>query len=264
MNSYLRVGEEAARAGADVLIEWRHKITAREKGPKDLVTEADFAAQRAIAEVIARHFPEHAFLGEESIEGQKHESAAGRDGFRWIVDPLDGTVNYVHGMANFSVSIALEHSGRMIAGVVYDPVAEECFAASEGGGATLNGEPIRVSDCIDLKEALIAASFSSGIAADSIEVKRFAAVVGECQAIRRLGSAALNLCYCAAGRLDGYWADSVKIWDVAAGVLIFQEAGGVISHLNGGPYRSDDPKIVLAGTGELHRQLLATLAGVGE
>jgi myo-inositol-1(or 4)-monophosphatase len=259
MASYLKTCEQAARAGAAVLMDWRDRINAREKGPRDLVTEADFASQRAIAAIVGAAFPDHAFLGEEDIEGQQDQAAASADGFRWIVDPLDGTVNYVHGMANFSVSIALEHNRQMIAGVVYDPVADECFAAEAGGGATLNGKPISVSSCQQIDEALIAASFSAGIRSDSPEVVRFTQVLGQCQAIRRLGSAALNLCFVAAGRLDAYWADSVKIWDVAAGVLILQEAGGVIGHLDGGPYRSEDPKIVVAGTPPLHEQLREAL-----
>jgi myo-inositol-1(or 4)-monophosphatase len=259
MASYLEICEQAARAGGAVLLDWRDRITAREKGPRDLVTEADFASQRAIAEIIETAFPDHAFLGEEDIEGQKAQAEASTSGFRWIVDPLDGTVNYVHGMNNFSVSIALEQEGSMIAGVVYDPVADECYAAAVGQGATLNGKPIAVSNCQQLEEALIAASFSAGTRSDSMEVARFAEVLGQCQAIRRLGSAALNLSYAAAGRLDAYWADSVKIWDIAAGVLILQEAGGVVSHLDGGAYQSEDPKIVVAATPSLHEQLLRVM-----
>ena len=238
-------------------MQWRDRIKAHEKAPRDLVTEADFASQRAIADCIAAAFPEHAFLGEEEIEGQKAESAG--EGYRWIVDPLDGTVNYVHGMANFSVSVALESRRQTLCGVVYDPVAEECFCASAGSGATLNGKPIQVSACRDMAEALIAASFSAGVSGSSIEIKRFAEVVERCQAIRRLGSAALNLCYTAAGRLDAYWADSVKIWDVAAGMLIVTEAGGVTSHLNGSEFTKDDPQIVVAATPDLHEQLLEAL-----
>jgi len=259
MPSYIEVCEQAARAGAAVLMDWRDRITAREKGPRDLVTEADYASQQAIADCIAAAFPDHAFLGEEAIEGQKDEASDEGGGFRWVVDPLDGTVNYVHGMANFSVSIALEKDRRPIAGVVYDPVAEECFRATAGGGAELNGQPISVSSCVQIEESLIAASFSAGVRSDSIELRRFAEVLGRCQAIRRLGSAALNLCYAAAGRLDAYWADSVKIWDVAAGVLILSEAGGVITHLSGEPYQSEDPKIVVAATPPLHEQLLSAL-----
>lgn len=259
MASYIEVAQEAARAGAAVLMDWRDRITAREKGPRDLVTEADFASQRAIADCIAAEFPDHAFLGEEAIEGQQDHAAAAEGDYRWIVDPLDGTVNYVHGMANFSVSIALEHNHQTIAGVVYDPVADECFSATAGGGATVGGKPISVSTCDQIEEALIAASFSAGTRSDSIEVRRFTEVLGQCQAIRRLGSAALNLCYVASGRLDAYWADSVKIWDVAAGVLIFTEAGGRLTHLDGGPYQSQDPKIVVASTQGLHEQLLSVL-----
>lgn len=259
MASYIEVCEAAARTGAAVLMDWRDRITAREKGPRDLVTEADYASQQAIADCIAAAFPEHAFLGEEAIEGQQDESADAAGGFRWVVDPLDGTVNYVHGMANFSVSVALEKDRLPIAGVIYDPVAEECYRATAGGGATLNGRPIAVSSCTKIEKSLIAASFSAGVRPDSVEMRRFGEVLGRCQAIRRLGSAALNLCYAAAGRLDAYWADSVKIWDVAAGVLILKEAGGVLTHLSGAPYRSDDPKIAVAATPELHEQLLDAL-----
>lgn len=264
MASFLEVGEQAARAGGAVLMDWRDRFTAKEKGPRDMVTEADFASQRAIAELITAAYPDHAFLGEEDIEGQQEEAGENGSEYRWIVDPLDGTVNYVHGMANFAVSVALEHRGQIIVGVVFDPVANECYCAALGEGATLNGKPISVSSHQLLEESLIAASFTAGVRPDSLEVRRFAEVLGRCRAVRRLGSAALNLCYTAAGRLDAYWADSVKLWDIAAGVLIHTEAGGTLSHLGGGPYRSDDPKIIVASTPQLHEQLRAVLDLVQE
>ncbi|TWT29519.1 inositol monophosphatase family protein [Blastopirellula retiformator] len=256
MSDYLTTCEKAARAAGAVLLEWQGKFRVREKGRADLVTEADVESQKKIQEIVLGEFPEHGFLGEEEDPAN---AVSSQYEYRWIADPLDGTTNYVHGLANYSVSLALQHRGEVIVGVVYDPVHDQCFAAERGQGATLNGEKLQVSDVTDLEAALVAASFAAGIQRDSPEIEQFIEVLVRCQAMRRLGSAALNLAYVAAGTLDAYWASSVKIWDVAAGVLLVQEAGGVIRGPGGEPFDWNRPKVVAASTEQLHDQLQASI-----
>lgn len=256
MQEYITVCEQAARRGGQVLRDWQGRINPREKAPKDLVSEADFAAQQAIYDIIHDTFPDHDFLGEEDDP----DNSPQRDSeFRWIVDPLDGTVNYVHGLPAYSVSVAFERRGELLAGVVYDPVAEECFSAARGEGAFLNGAKISVSDCDRLRTALVAASLSTGVSRESIEIGRFLDILVECQALRRLGSAALNLAYLAAGRLDAYWATNVKVWDVAAGVLLVREAGGLLSGIEGESFDLSRPRFATAATAALHAELITIL-----
>lgn len=247
--------EAAARAGAAVLLEWRGKIQVREKAPADLVTEADLASQQEIRRLVLGKYPDHNFVGEET------EDVAGptESPFRWIVDPLDGTTNYVHGLAFYSVSIAVEHHGALIAGVVYDPERDECFSASRGGGAMCNGRKIGASTTTSLDQALLVTGFPPKTRADSPDVLRFGRMMEASRAIRRLGSAALNLCYVACGRVDAYWASSVKAWDIAAGVLIAEEAGALVTSLDGEPLDLWRPQILTASTMELHRALIEGL-----
>lgn len=256
MHDYITVCEQAARQGGAVLLDWQGRINPREKAPKDLVSEADLASQQTIYDTIHGAFPDHDFLGEEADEDEVHSRESD---FRWIVDPLDGTVNYVHQLPAYSVSVALEHRGVLQVGVVYDPIADECFSAARGKGAFLNGTKISVSKCHSLSAALAAASFSAGVTRESDEISRFLNVLVECQALRRLGSAALNLAYLASGRLDAYWATSVKIWDVAAGLLLLEEAGGVTSGVDGEPFDLSRPHFAAAATRSLHTELVATL-----
>lgn len=263
MSKFIETCEQAARAGGRVLLDWQNRFKSTEKGPRDLVTEADFASQKAIADIILGRFPDHQFLGEEDPTQQQRTVSQQNSPYRWIVDPLDGTTNYVHGLPNFAVSIALEFEGDLIAGVVFDPILQECFSAEAGKGARLNGQKIRVSDCEHMGSALLAASFSPNVQRDSLEVQRFVEVLGECQAVRRLGSCALNLCYLACGRLDGYWATSVKVWDVAAGFLILNEAGGELSSIDGQPVELDSPRFIGAATETLHKELFQQLSRVG-
>lgn len=258
MPDYLTICEAAARAGGRELMEWLGRINPQEKAPKDLVTEADLASQRKITNIVLEAFPDHAFLGEE--DDQELISANQDAEYRWIVDPLDGTTNFVHQLPAFSVSVALECRGEVIVGVIYDPTSDECFSASLGDGAFLNGKPIRVSSCTSLHEALLVASFSASVQRDSAEIGRFLEVLVECQALRRLGSAALNLAYLACGRLDGYWATSVKIWDVAAGILLAREAGAVVRGIDGGELELARPRLVAAASSELLAELADALA----
>lgn len=261
MQEFARVCEKAARAGGDVLLSYRGKFKVREKAPADLVTEADVASQKAIRDLVLGEFPDHDFLGEEDDHDARMDSDSE---FTWIVDPLDGTTNYVHGLENYCVSVALQRrssSGvEIVEGAIFDPVRQMSFRATLGKGAFCDEQPIRVSDVQTLNQALVVASLPAKVNRDSAEVNNFLEVLFRCQAIRRLGSAALNLCYVASGRLDSYWATSVKKWDVAAGLLIVQEAGGCVSNLQGGPVDIDQPKFVVAGTAALQQEMVQLLA----
>lgn len=250
------VAEKAARAGGEVLRSWVGRVQAREKAPKDLVTEADLEAQDTIESLIHGHFPDHDFLGEEG-----NTTWPRRSEYRWIVDPLDGTTNFIHSLPLFAVSIGVEHQGQLVAAAIFDPTADECFTAQRGSGAFLNGNPIRASSCRDLEEALMVASFPPQVTRDSAEIRRFTNVLVRCRGMRRLGSAALNLAYVAAGRLDGFWATSLKTWDVAAGALIVREAGGTLTGFDGRPFDLEHPALTAASTESLHRQILQVLRG---
>ena len=263
MTDYLSVCVEAARAGGAVLLDWQHRFKAKEKGPKDLVTEADVAAQEVIRGILLKAFPDHDFLGEEEAADRKAQGLSPipprRSEFRWIVDPLDGTANYVHRLQNFAVSIGLERGTDLIAGCVLDPVSGECFTAAAGAGAHLNGRPIQTSGCGRLEEAMAVVSFSPNVPRGSIEITRFIELLHAAQAVRRLGSAALNLCYVAAGRLDSYWATSVAAWDVAAGILIVREAGGTVTNIRGGPLNIECPEMLASASQPLHAETLELL-----
>ena len=266
MSEYQQVAERAARAGGAVLQDWLGRIVAREKSPKDLVTEADVASQQVIEKILLEAFPGHGFLGEE--ESSAEDGKTGpldwlSESYCWVVDPLDGTVNYVHGLQPFAVSIALMQEGQPLVGVVYDPWSEECYSAELGEGAQLNGEPLRSSDCQSLDQSLVAASFPPDVPRGALEISQFVEMLHQTQALRRLGSAALNLCYLAAGRLDAYWATSPKAWDIAAGVLIAQEAGAVVTNLAGLPLHWGQPELAGAATPLLHEQLVTVLANSG-
>ena len=263
MPDFIKVCEQAARAGGDVLLKWQQRIQAREKGPKDLVTQADIESQEVIQEILLNAFPDHGFVGEEDTHGAAAEPP--REGeYCWVVDPLDGTANYVHGLQSFAVSIALRCGADVVAGTVYDPIRDECYNAVRGQGAWLNGAAIAVSGCRVLQEALVAVSFPPSVPRGCKEITGFIEVLHRSRAVRRLGSAALNLSYLAAGRLDGYWASSVKIWDVAAGVLLVQEAGGVVSGLGGNAFDLDAPNLATAASSELHSELMSVLTNLPE
>ena len=263
MPDFLAVALEAAHRGGAELLDWQSRFSPKEKGPKDLVTEADVASQTAIREVLLGAFPDHDFLGEEEAadrvaRGLPAISARGSE-YRWIVDPLDGTANYVHRLQTYAVSIALQKRNDIILGVVYDPVSEECYMAKKGEGATLNGLPLKTSACGRLDQAMIAVSFSSNVERGSIEITRFVEALHSCRSVRRLGSAALTLSYLAAGRLDAYWATSVQAWDVAAGFLLVQEAGGKITAIDGSPVEIESPQFLATANPKLHDLMLGVL-----
>jgi myo-inositol-1(or 4)-monophosphatase len=248
------VAEAAARAGAAELLLWRDKFTAREKSARDLVTDADLASQKAVEAVIREEFPDHGFLGEESPDREQLKQP-----FCWIVDPLDGTTNYVHGFPFYAVSVAIAFEGQLAAGAIFDPTANECFTAARGLGSRLNGQPISVSKTAMLDRALVAVSFPPHPHPDDPDIQAFMRVSPECQAVRRTGSAAINLAYVACGRLDAHWAHSIHSWDSAAGVLLIEEAGGVVACFNGGPFDVSKGDYFVASTRELFEQIAPLL-----
>lgn len=250
MDRYSEICQRAARAGGEVLLDWADRFSVREKGPSDLVTEADLAAQKTIREILLGEFPDHAFLAEEDEDIVSRSSD-----WRWIVDPLDGTMNYVHRMPNFAVSIALEHRGEIVVGTVFDPTSGECYSAVKGRGAFLNDRRLSVSGATTLDQSLVAVSFAAHVRRDDPEIAHFVEVMLRAQGIRRMGSSALNLCYLAAGRFDGYWSKSTKIWDIAAGALLVSEAGGLITDFDGGPLVVSKPQFIAAATTPLHKAL---------
>jgi len=253
---FLEVAVETARAAGALLRERLGRVRAEYKSSRtDLVTEADRASEALILHRLREAFPQHAFWGEESGQG----GAGGGGGYRWLVDPLDGTTNYVHGLPIFAVSIALERQGELVVGVVYQPVTEELFTAVRGRGAWLNGEPIRVSSVDRLEESLLVTGFPyDAEAAGGDNMDHFVQFSRRCHAVRRLGSAALDLAYVAAGRFDAYWEVGVNPWDWGAGVLLVQEAGGRVTDFRGRPLALQRRQVV-ASNGRIHDRVLEVL-----
>jgi myo-inositol-1(or 4)-monophosphatase len=246
----------AARVGGRILLDWQGRFSIRRKGVNDVVTEADHAAQDAVQKMIERRFPGDDFLGEEST------AAPRRSGRRWIVDPLDGTTNYVHGFPFFCTSVAFEVDGQFVAGAICDPVRNECFSAALGQGADCNGAPLHVSTIADLDDAMLCAGFPADLRSDRGPLDAFVAFAEKSYAVRRLGSAALAAAYVAAGRVDAFWAHRVSSWDVGAAVVIVREAGGVASHFNQSPYTAEAPDL-LASNGLLHAAVLESVRRSG-
>lgn len=253
LRGFLRAANAAAIAAGNLLMEAMGRVAVQEKAPGDLVTEADLASQALIKQSLLGLFPQHLFWGEESAR-----PAAWASDYCWVIDPLDGTKNFVHQLPSFSVSIALLHRGEPVVGVVHDPWLRETFAAIKGGGAEWNTKTIRPSNCRTLAKSLLVFSFPSQVTAETPELLRFNRVV-RYATLRRLGSAALNLCYVAAGRLDGYWGSTLNLWDIAAGMLIAREAGAFATHLEGRPLDWTDPRFIATATPELHAELLPLL-----
>ena len=250
----LAVACEAAKVAGGILQDWRKRFSVSEKSRFNLVTEADFAAEEAISKILQWEFPEHAYLGEEGLNRSGKESA-----YRWIIDPLDGTGNYVHGFPYYCVSIGLEQDGQLVLGVIYDPNRDELFHAVRGRGAFLNGETIRVSHADSLSQAMCVASLPVNSDPKHPAVARFLAVLPEAQSVQRLGSAAMNLAYLACGRLEAFWSTTLKSWDMAAGALIVTEAGGQTTRLNGEDLDVHRLEILATCTPEIHSALVALL-----
>jgi len=266
----LSVCIEAARAAGDVLREWRGRFAVSRKGPRDFVTEADYAAQREIRRIVAAAFPEHGFVGEEADAGAAQPASgepghAGR-GLRWIVDPLDGTSNYVHDFPAYCVSIALADGDDLLVATIYDPVRDECFTARNGGGAFLDERRLHVPDVTDPADVVAAVSFPPHVAVDSPAVADFLAVLPHVHTVRRTGSTALNLAYVACGRLHAFWVRRISCWDVAAGLLIAREAGAAVgpcgaSARPGDPIPLDAPGLIAASTPAVFAALRGMLHG---
>ena len=249
--------EIVTRAGAIQLAHFGNIQHIEKKGTIDLVTEVDVEVERMFRALVADRFPDHRILAEEFGAGHEGRSSSP---YCWIFDPVDGTTNYAHGMPIFCSSLALEIDGRIEVGAVYDPTRRELFTAERGGGARLNGVPLRVSAAEALIDSMLCTGFPYNVHAivDEI-VGLFGTFVGKARAVRRLGSAAIDLCYVAAGRLDGFWERLLSPWDIAAGALLVEEAGGRVSSFAGGPFDPRGGEIV-ASNGLIHEDLLATIA----
>jgi myo-inositol-1(or 4)-monophosphatase len=242
---------EAARVGGAVLRErWGQRRTIELKGGIDLVTDADRASEEAVLTFLGGEFPGDAILAEES------GSRAGTGARRWFLDPLDGTTNYAHGVPHFAVTVALEDDQGLAAGAIFDPLRDELFLAGRGRGATLNGASIGVGRCAELKAALLVSGFPYDVhQRPERPLALFSAFIRTAQAVRRFGSAALDLAYVASGRFDGFWELGLKPWDVAAGMLIVREAGGRVTDVEGGDRSLVRGDIAAANTTLLERML---------
>ena len=248
MHPMLRKAIEASRLAGETIRHYANqvrKLDIKNKAHNDFVTKVDREAETQVVRLLQRAYPDHAFWGEESGR------IGGESEYEWIIDPLDGTTNFLYGLPQYSVSIALKHKGRLMVGVVYDPLRDETFAAARGDGATLNGRRIRVSDRTSLQNALLGTGvpFRADQNLD-LYLKSLKALVPDTAGVRRMGSAALDLAYVASGRFDGFWELGLKEWDMAAGILLIQEAGGLIgdwdgnnTHLQSGNIVAGNPKV---------------------
>jgi myo-inositol-1(or 4)-monophosphatase len=244
----------AARVGGATLLHWRGRFEFHEKGPADLVTDADLAAQQAIRGLLLGARPDDAFVGEEGDDSTPPQGPADR--VAWVVDPLDGTTNYVHGFPAFATSVAAVVAGRAIAGAIFDPLRGELFWGVRGGGAWLDTAPLRVSRSQSLSEAVVAVSLPAHVERGAPDLADFIELSIRARGVRRTGSAALNLAYVAAGRLDAHGAHHIKPWDGAAGTLLVEEAGGVVTGRLGGPFDVWRADYLAAATPALHAELL--------
>lgn len=254
LDAAVELAVEAARSGGAILrASYGQVHSVRFKGEVDLVTEVDLRAERTITEMIRARFPDHRILAEEGTIG------GGDPRHRWVIDPLDGTTNYAHGVPVFCVSVGYELEGRVAVGVIYDPSLDELFVARAGGGATLNGRPLAVSDEAELRRALLTTGFPYDRARLPRALAQFSALSQQAQAVRRIGSAALDLAWVAAGRFDAYWETVVSPWDVAAGSLIAAEAGARVTDLTGAPFHPEAGH-VLASNPHLYDAVMGALA----
>ncbi|MDP6156137.1 MAG: inositol monophosphatase family protein [Candidatus Thermoplasmatota archaeon] len=243
------------RAGQIVLGHFEGEIVAEYKGDIDLVTVADRKSEKFIVEQLGKLFPDHLILAEEGSGTESGWEMNLKKGYKWIIDPLDGTTNFTHDYPHFAISIGLELDGKVIFGVIYSPLSNEMFVAVKGMGATLNGKRISVSTVSSLGISILATGFPYDRRTNlNNNVENFSKFINKVQGIRRAGAATLDLCYLACGRIDGFWELRLKPWDVAAGIIIVEEAGGKVTNLEGGPfniYRDD----ILASNGYLHEEM---------
>ncbi len=249
----IAAAREAGAAIRAVAAQGVKEIVFKGEGKRDLVTEADKRSERIIIDAITRRYPDHRILAEEGT------GVGGNGAYRWIVDPLDGTTNFAHQYPLYCVSIAVEQAGEPVVGVVFAPYMDELFVAIAGGGATLNGAPLAVSGVTDLIGGLLCTGFPYRLDGPTNNLVNWGNFVLRTQATRRDGAAALDLCYVAAGRFDGFWELNLQPWDMAAGALMIREAGGTISDPYGSPFRVDGHDI-LGSNGHLHAKMLEVLA----
>jgi myo-inositol-1(or 4)-monophosphatase len=246
---HLGTAVEIARAAGRILLDYQGRVAIEYKGSADLVTAADRASEEFISGELKRRFPEHRLVAEEGAR------RGGGSEYLWYVDPLDGTTNFAHGLPFFAVSMGLEYRGEIVAGAVFNPRLEEMFTAERGGGAQLNGERLHVSATPNLDQSLLATGFPAHSRRKNPNVHLYHAITLRSHGVRRYGSAALDLCYVAAGRFDGFWEFGLNPWDTAAGALILTEAGGRITDIVGGQYRVTGPEVV--GTnGLIHDEVI--------
>lgn len=244
MHPMLNIAVKAARRAGAVInrAALEGGLEVRAKNRNDFVTQVDRAAEQAVIDVIRRAYPDHSFLAEES-----GAAPGARPEYLWVIDPLDGTTNYIHGFPQYCVSIALEHKGTLTQAVVYDPGKNELFTASRGRGAFLDDRRMRVSKCAHLKDALVGTGFPfKELSRLELYLRQLRTLMSTCAGVRRAGSAALDLAYVAAGRLDAFWEMGLSRWDMAAGALLIQESGGLVSDLQGGSGFLDSGDIVAA------------------
>ena len=261
VQKYLDVATKAAMAGGEILREgWKKAIAIRDKKiPGDLVTEIDELSEKTIIEIIRQNFPDHPIMAEES-----GFQSADRNEILWCIDPLDGTTNYTHHYPFVAVSIAMLYQRQAIVGVVYNPILDELFRGAKGLGALLNHHDIAVSNVKDLEKSLLATGFPyNRRETEDNNFKEFYHLLNKSQGVRRAGAASLDLAYVATGRIDGYWESGLKSWDVAAGAVLVEEAGGKVTSYNGEPLNILNPKI-LASNAYLHDQLISELSNIKE
>lgn len=255
MKPALNIAVSAARAAGQVILRNMNRlpdIKIHTKGSNDFVSEVDHQAEQSIISIIQKAYPSHAILAEESGQHKGDEC-------QWIIDPLDGTTNYLHGVPQFSVSIAMQENNKLQLGVVYDPLKEELFCATRGDGATLNNRRIRVSNQRDIAGSLIGTGLPYRADQElDIYLATLRALLQKTSGIRRAGSAALDLAYVAAGRFDGFWEFGLNTWDIAAGVILVQEAGGLVSDMQGGHKFMESGNVVAANT-QLYKNLITEL-----
>ena len=255
MAGYIDIASEIAREAGAIQMSYLNRVAYEIKGEQDLVTEADRASERMICERLSSHYPSHGIIAEE---GGGHLSSSG---YRWFVDPLDGTTNFAHGFPVFNVSMGLEKDGELICGVIYDPTRNELFAAEKGSGAHLNNRPIRTSAAKTVKTSLVSTGFPSTKRTQNINIHFYYQLAMISHGIRRAGAAAIDLAYVACGRLEAFWEFKLHPWDMAAGILIVREAGGTCSDMYGQPVDIFGEHVV-ADNSLIHEELIRTFGQI--
>ena len=255
--AFIDIASQIAREAGAIHMSYLNKVAYEIKGEQDLVTVADRASEKLICDRLRSHFPSHGIVAEE---GGGHLSGSG---YRWFVDPLDGTTNFAHGFPHFNVSMGLEKDGELIAGVVYDPNRDEMFAAEKGGGAHLNNKSIRTSKAKTLSTALVSTGFPSTKRSQNVNIHFYYQLAMISHGIRRAGAAALDFAYVACGRLEAFWEFKLNPWDMAAGILLVREAGGTCSDMTGKPFDLYGEHIV-ADNSLIHAEMIETFRQIFE